>query len=245
MAVNSPISPPQDLSAVRLSTPLPFEADEIRGQLARVLDSASFKTSKKSCDFLRHVVESTTEGKAHLLKERALGIAVFDRPPDYDTGQDPIVRNSAGQVRKRLAQYYYAAGHETQIRIDLPPGSYVPEFSSPAPTPVQPVIAPDSAPLTAIPEQHGTWLPLNRWRIGAALAIVLVAGVGTLATLDFPASQLDAFREPVLNSSRPVVLCLGQGHTYKLNEVWDRYFEGQAGECSPQPLPSAAIPWKP
>jgi hypothetical protein len=38
------------------------------------------------------------------------------------------VRVIAGEVRKRLAQYYYEPEHRGELRIELHPGSYVPEF---------------------------------------------------------------------------------------------------------------------
>jgi len=41
---------------------------------------------------------------------------------------DHSVRSAAGEIRKRLAQYYLERGHEAEIRIDLLPGSYVPQF---------------------------------------------------------------------------------------------------------------------
>ena len=64
------------------------------------------------------------------LKERTLGIAVFGREPSYDTSTDPVVRATAGEIRKRIAQYYQESGREHEIRINLSPGSYVPEFGS-------------------------------------------------------------------------------------------------------------------
>ena len=52
---------------------------------------------------LRYVVEQTLSGNEENLKERTLGVEVFRRSPDYDTNLDPVVRLSAGEVRKRLA----------------------------------------------------------------------------------------------------------------------------------------------
>jgi hypothetical protein len=40
------------------------------------------------------------------LKERTIAVDVFGGEPTYDPGADPVVRISAGEVRKRLAQYY-------------------------------------------------------------------------------------------------------------------------------------------
>ena len=38
------------------------------------------------------------------------------------------MRASAGEIRKKLAQYYQEGGHETEVRIELPSGSYLAEF---------------------------------------------------------------------------------------------------------------------
>ena len=74
------------------------------------------------------MVERTVEENSEVLKERNLGVEIFGRPADYDTNADPIVRVTAGEVRKRIAQYYQASGHEDELRIELPLGSYVPHF---------------------------------------------------------------------------------------------------------------------
>jgi hypothetical protein len=65
-----------------------------------------------------------------MLKERIVGVKVFDRNPDYDTGDDPIVRVRAADLRKRLIQYYSGEGAESPIRIEIYPGSYRPVFLS-------------------------------------------------------------------------------------------------------------------
>jgi hypothetical protein len=77
---------------------------------------------------LQYIVEKTLAGESDLLKERTLGVEVFDRPPTYDTNADTVVRYTAGEVRKRLSLYYSELGRKPRIRISLPAGSYVPEF---------------------------------------------------------------------------------------------------------------------
>jgi hypothetical protein len=69
-----------------------------------ILASPHFSNSKRYPAFLRHVVEKSLDGQAEDLKERTIGVEVFGRHPDYDTNADPVVRVSAGKVRKRLAQ---------------------------------------------------------------------------------------------------------------------------------------------
>jgi hypothetical protein len=77
---------------------------------------------------LRRIVEETVEGRVDSLKERTLGVELFGRAADYDTSQDPVVRSTAAEVRKKLAQYYLENGHDSEVRIDLPPGAYIAEF---------------------------------------------------------------------------------------------------------------------
>ncbi len=104
---------------------------EVLGQLERIVTSPLFRNSKRYPAFLRFIVENTLAGHTDLLKERTLGIEVFGRPHEYDTNADPVVRVTAGEIRKRLAQYYQIPGHEFELRVDVPVGSYVPHFDQP------------------------------------------------------------------------------------------------------------------
>src|SRR5579864_2379087 len=105
-----------------------ISSDTVREALARVLSSSEFRTSKRSQDFLRYVVEHTLKGQADLLKERTIGIEVFGRSTDYEPGEDATVRVKAGEVRKRLGLYYAEQGAHDPVRIELHSGTYIPEF---------------------------------------------------------------------------------------------------------------------
>src|SRR5258706_10857007 len=100
----------------------------IREELNRVLAGHEFRSSKRSQEFLRYVVENTLKGPADILKERTIGIEVFGRSTSYDPSDDATVRVKAGDVRKRLGMYYAAEGLRNPLRIELPAGTYVPEF---------------------------------------------------------------------------------------------------------------------
>ena len=106
----------------------PVDLDATLQELHRVLASPHFCNSKRYPALLQYVVENTLAGRSDLLKERTLGVEVFDRPPTYDTNADTVVRYTAGEVRKRLLLYYSEHGSVSNIRISLPAGSYVPEF---------------------------------------------------------------------------------------------------------------------
>ena len=174
------------------------ERKAIRAQLVRLVANPFFQHSKRYPNLLRYVVEQALEGHAGELKERTLGIEVFGRAPDYDTSLDPVVRTTAGEIRKRIAQYYHEAGHESEIRIELPAGSYIPEFHFP-------VIEPPST--TALnPKRNASY-----WTVGLIVGpgvVLLFAGLWLHSRS--PRNAVDNFWTTVNDSSYPVLVCVGQ-----------------------------------
>jgi hypothetical protein len=96
--------------------------------LEELLHGAAFRGSHRSGQFLRYVVNQSINGHCDELKERLIGIELFGRSPSYDTGEDAIVRVTASDVRRRLLQHYGTDATETEFRIRLPLGSYIPEI---------------------------------------------------------------------------------------------------------------------
>ena len=192
-------------------------------QLSRILESPQFRSSKRCSLFLRYVVEQASENHLEGLKERTLGIEVFGRNPQYDTNQDPVVRAAAGEVRKRLAQYYLEPGHEDEIRISLPAGSYVPE--------VQPAtkIKAEEAPRSAF--------RLKRYVVAAAGVAIVITAV--LLSLRLRQTDLDRFWAPVIEPQETVLVCIGQPKTYNFNSKaqgeLDKWFENAPEKQNPPP----------
>jgi hypothetical protein len=172
------------------------QARAVREQLARILANPLFKHSRHYPALLRYVVEQALEGRSAFLKERALGVEVFGRESDYDTNLDPVVRTSASEVRKRLAQYYHEEAHASELRIDLPLGSYVPEFRFPEPPPSPP--SGSTAPPVRL------WTP---FRVGAILAVLLLMGVAAADLRSHP-GPVERFWGPVWNTNDTVMLCI-------------------------------------
>jgi len=200
------------------SRPARVPPEAVREELERVLASHEFRSSKRSQEFLRYVIENTLGGHGDLLKERTIGIDVFGRTADYDPSDDATVRVKAGEVRKRLGLYYSSEGAQDPLRIELPFGTYVPEFR-PAPAgaatvaaeAAHPVPAPAPAPETTA--THPAWL---RWMLGAALLVALAA----LALAWFGRAgnpTLDQFWAPVLNDKAPVLICAAFVPVWNLN----------------------------
>jgi hypothetical protein len=183
--------------------------EEVRTQLARLLASPLFHHSKHYPSFLRYVVNETLEGHVNHLKERALGVEVFGRGADYDTNADPVVRTSACEVRKRIAQYYHEAGHEDEIRIDLPSGSYLPEFRYPLPAP-RPLTLVEASPATiATLDSMGEWVQRKRMTLAIGAALAVVIAVGAAVWIERAPSAIERFWNPVWGSADSVMLALG------------------------------------
>lgn len=106
---------------------LPAHATTLLKALGDVCESAPFKTSPKSCEFLRHIVYRSIDGNADELKERLIGMSLLGREATYDTGSDAGVRVRANDVRKRLMAYN-KANKDASAVLELPSGSYVPRF---------------------------------------------------------------------------------------------------------------------
>ncbi len=173
--------------------------EAVRAQLARILASPLFNHSKHYPGLLRYVVIETLEGRGGHLKERALGVAVFGRDPNYDTNADPVVRSSACEVRKRIAQYYHDPEHEGEMRIDLSAGTYVPEFRAPQrPSPV------DAAPPVEVAPQG----PSRNWT-RLLIAVAALTLVGTATELHNSQTAVEKFWSPVWGSSDAIMMGLG------------------------------------
>ncbi len=78
---------------------------------------------------MKYVVDQAIAGHFDSLKERVIGVELFGRSTSYDTSDDAIVRVTASDVRKRLLQHYGKYGVTPEYRINLPPGSYIPEIT--------------------------------------------------------------------------------------------------------------------
>lgn len=203
--------------------------DSVREELARVLASHEFRSSKRSQEFLRYVVESTLAGHGDSLKERTIAIDVFGRSADYDPSEDATVRVKAGEVRKRLGLYYADRGAQDPIRIELPAGTYVPEFRAVetvapaaavahAETPAQsPPPPPADTERPAPPRQANG----RRLVYAAAVVLTVVAAMVLWFQARSKTTPLDAFWAPVLNGKSPVMLCAAFVPVYGLNRDSD------------------------
>lgn len=79
-------------------------SETVLAALDKLVASEAFGKAERPARFLRFLVDATLRGESQLLKENVLGVEVFDRPASWDPRLDPVVRQEAGRLRKRLAE---------------------------------------------------------------------------------------------------------------------------------------------
>lgn len=179
-------------------------ASSVSEQLDAICASPSFVSSKRCQQFLRYVVGEAMHGRGEQIKERNIAHEVFGKGENFEPGEYSLVRVKAGEVRKRLAEYY-GATPDQQIRIELPIGSYVPRIQSceePAP------------PVELKPEPTNSSTPLGRrrflWIAGGSLALLGAAGLTEV--LRPKATPLDLLWRPVFATKAPLLIFIPVMH---------------------------------
>jgi hypothetical protein len=220
---------------------------EVRKTLSAILKSAPFRSSLQIQKLLQYIVTETLAGRAETLKERVIGTSIFEKRPDYDTNQDPIVRLRVAEVRKRLAVYYQMARDE-RVLISIPSGSFravfdparkehVPSLPTtqlvPEPIPLQD--EPISEPAPREVAEPDVKAPPARFRfrvwwipIAASVAILALVSLRYFVTREDRA--FNQFWSPVLNNSDTILIGMGNNPTYELSHSYeDEYFKSHPG----------------
>ncbi len=201
----------------------------VLAELRRILNSRFFRNAVRSRQFLEFVVRHALEGHSEHLKERTIGAEVFHRAPGYATGDDPVVRVQAGEVRRRLEQYYQDAANVSGVRIELPVGSYAPVIRwLPAESgPVGGVV--EAAPATVTPNRWKARL----WMAVGALLVVALAGAAVFQIFPRVAHSKtlsEQFWAPVFATPQPVLICVAKPVVYRPSrDLYNRYTHTHPG----------------
>ncbi len=112
--------------APKIGLPSGVTADDVRSQLGRILDSALFQRSERLRRFLQYSLQEGLEGRTDQIKEYSIGRQVFDKPEDFDTRSDPVVRVEAGRLRAKIREYYATAGANDTLFVGIRDRGYLP-----------------------------------------------------------------------------------------------------------------------
>src|SRR5438105_282783 len=108
--------------------PSPLNNNEIREVVERACGSPALAGAPRLQRLLRFLAEATTNGDPP--KEIVIGMAVFDRAPDYDPKTDSVVRTEVRRLRLKLAEHYAGEGASDRTRIEIPKGAYALRFET-------------------------------------------------------------------------------------------------------------------
>ena len=236
-------------------------ADAVRDALERALASPEFVHAKRLREFLSYVVTETLEGRGEQISGRTIAQDVYGRGKRGRDSDLSVVRVDAGRLRRRLADHYSGSASDALVQIEIPTGSYSPEFrrletqeaSSDVPQP--PVRSSSASPfakaaLLGVVALAG-YLVVDRFfvsdeRVAASLpedksAVRRALLRKSPATLQ-AANQAEQARDLVFPATDPVrlklVLSLFQ-HTIDLDGT---YFGGYAGAAQVSAIMAALMP---
>jgi hypothetical protein len=175
-----------------------------RAQVERILTSKTFESSEVHRRLLHFLSEKSLSGEAERLKEYTIGLEAFGKPDSYDPKQDSIVRLQVGRLRQKLAVYYQSESTGDAILVTLPKGAFKLNFEPFAAE--HAVVAPD---LTG----RMRWLAIGLAVVGVwavvATVMALQARRQAAAVVEKWSPELEALWQPVLQSKRSLLVCLG------------------------------------
>ncbi len=221
---------------------------EARVALDAVLASHLFARSPRSALLLSYLCSKYFSGHAQEIKEYNIAIDVLGRSIDFDPSVDASARVEIHRLRKKLRDYYESDGRLQPVQIQLPSGSYVPQFvrmdavaTSTASEAHESVAA--EAPSRAATRVITRWLPWIMVAVSvAALAVFVVRKErpSDTARASAPAPREEGLIGPAPGTAVRILAGRRRELTDRLGRVWeaDRYFKG--GEAFEQPLAQVA-----
>ncbi len=188
-----------------------LEQQASQSQIQRILQSKTFRTSEVHKHLLSYLADKSLAGEADGLKEYTVGLDVFAKPSTYDPRQESTVRMHVGRLRQKLAEYYRTEGLADSIIVDLPKGGFRVTFEN-RPAPETVTVMATAEPL---PEPSLYRRPV--FLVASLLVAILCAGYlgirlwqvqrgGEDSSTWTP--ELQQLWEPLLSSSRPLLVCL-------------------------------------
>ncbi len=186
-----------------------------REEVARVLQSETFRTSEVLRRLLKFLADKSLCGEADQLKEYTIGIDALGKPPEYDPRLDSGVRIQVGRLRQKLAEYYRSEGKDDALVIEVPKGHFRLSWEE------RRKEEPTDSGTAHLDEPQVRPLGPNPWRVVRILAVALGLAVtwGTYCTvrlwreMPIPARagalwspEMEELWRPILGSSKPLII---------------------------------------
>jgi hypothetical protein len=152
---------------------IPATPDEKRRAVDQVLASQTFNRCEQLKSILSYVCTKDLEGRSEEITEYLLGVEALGRSDSFSPDEDSSVRSRAHALRKKLQEYYLVEAPEASLRIDLPRGSYRPQY-------IRGQAVNEAAALPTLQIQPHRWqrLPAAMLVFAAGMLLTLALGYG-------------------------------------------------------------------
>jgi len=207
-----------------------------------------FRHAEQLSRLLEYICDQALVGQAENLTEYTIAMDVFGKPEGFRENRDSSVRVDVHRLRKRLAAFYAQQGADHQLRIVIPPGSYVPEFrvaDESAEEPAGGAVAPPA-------EEEVGRRRLGAYTLGGLVIAIALLVVGLTAIWLVKKRQHTAAESVASATSTPPMAIAnrevhilagysGSSWTDATGHIWqpDRYCRGGLSRPGPASLRSA------
>lgn len=186
-----------------------------------ILGSETFRRADQLKRLLSYLIEQDELGRIHEVTEYELGTRALGRPESFSPETDSSVRTRMHGLRQKLEEFYRDQAEPDELRLEIPKGTYRPQFhSKPA--------------MGLVPMER-----ISRRQLYAGIGLMLLVALSVLWGATRP-TPLDRLWMPIVSSTRVPVLVVGQPV-----HVWVRDVSGQAEpvqyEHFPDPVPNSPM----
>jgi tetratricopeptide (TPR) repeat protein len=179
-------------------------AEAVDAAISRISASGVLGQSSRLEALLRYVVQEELAGRGDRIKAYTVATIVLGRDESFDPSVDSIVRVEFRRLRQALIHYYATSGAGETTVINIPLGSYRPEFTQAAPA------ASTGVPRKSSGETRAAWIAAAALLVIAALAFFAfeaLNGMPNLRALNSASeSKLTVAIEPVTWSNHDPAL---------------------------------------
>lgn len=150
------------------------QRESVEAALVTVLESSGLKSSPSLRKILEYVVTEELEGRGEKIKAYSIGLDALGKPSSFNPQLDPSIRVNFGRLRLALDLHYSNEGQEDPVKIEIPKGTYRPNFIANESVPSTSPDRTDRTDRTDDPRSEGLAEPAPRIRSGLGFAVIVV-----------------------------------------------------------------------
>lgn len=173
----------------------------IAEHLAVLQSTKDFAKTTRKYRMLQYIVAAEIDGNGDRIKAYAIGVDVLGRSINFDPSEDSIVRVEMARLRTTLAAYYHT--HQTDLCIEIPKGTYRPEFSE----------------LCTLDESAAKENGDRRWYRRSKIAYLVFSAALIVGLLVFLMSHFRLMNSQRVVTDRPIVLASGEFTSEEMSHV--------------------------